>query len=185
MRDEGLPQSRTGRQPQGRRPSASAAPSPGVSTRDTPPPAPASAAVAAEQSHARLCRGTRLLQPMGVFMPRKGSSAAGPGTRFQLRRLSGIDTDPRSRHNGLRAAPQRGQAPPPDPPPVTPEFPVRGPIGHRCESPTHSGTFGFQPNCLRQPGSARPFKGSFSELKVSDEEAPAPSALSLVFDNQR
>lgn len=183
MRDEVLPRSRTERLPQGRRPGALAAPSPGVSTRDTPPPVLDSAA-AAEQSHARLCRGTRVLQPVGV-VPLKGFSAAGPGTRFQLRRLSGTDTDPRGRHDGLRAAPQRGQAPPPVPPPATPESPERGPIGPRRRSPTHCHTFGFQPHCLRQPGSARPFKGSFPELKVSDEETPAPSALLLVFDKQR
>lgn len=182
-RDEVLPRSGTERQPQGRRPGALAAPSPGVSTRDTPPPVLDSAAVA-EQSHARLCRGTQVLQPVRV-VPLKGFSAAGPGTRFQLRRLSGLDTDPRGRHDGLRAAPQRGQAPPPVPPPATPESPERGPIGHRRRSPTHSHTFGFQPHCQLQPGSARPFKGSSSELKVSDKEAPAPSALLLAFDNQR
>lgn len=183
MRDEVLPRSGTERQPQGRRPGALAAPSPGVSTRDTPPPVLDSDA-AAEQSHARLCRGTQVLQPVGV-VPLKGFSAAGHGTRFQPRRLSGLDTDPRGRHDGLRAAPQRGQAPPPVPPPATPESPERGPIGHRRRCPTHSHTFGFQPHCLLQPGSARPFKGSFSELKVSDKEAPAPSALLLAFDNQR
>lgn len=116
--------------------------------------------------------------------PWKGSSAATPGTRFQLQRLSGTDTDPRGRHDGLRVAPQRGQAPPPAPPPATPEPPARGPTGRRRRSPTRCRTFGFQLHCPRQPGSARPLKGSFSELKVSDEEAPASSALSLAFDNR-
>lgn len=141
MRDDGLPRSRTRSQSQGRRPRASAAPSGGVSTLETPPPAPDSAA-AAEQSHAPLCRRTRLLQPV-VVCAAKGSSAAGPDTGFQLRRLSGIDTNPRGRHDGLRAAPQRGQAPPPVPPPATPESPERSPIGHRCRSPTRCRTFGF------------------------------------------
>lgn len=72
MWKEGLPRSRSGRRPEGRRPGASAAPSPGVSTRDTPPPAPDSAAAAAEQSHPRLCRGTRLLQAVGVGGVRRG-----------------------------------------------------------------------------------------------------------------
>lgn len=66
MRDDGLPRSRTRSQSQGRRPGASAARSRRVSTLETPPPAPDSAAAAAEQSHARLCRRTRLLQSVVV-----------------------------------------------------------------------------------------------------------------------
>lgn len=42
---------------------------------------------------------------------------------------------------------------------------------------------GLPPHCPRQAGSgsARPFKARFSELKVSNEEAPASSAILLVF----
>ncbi|XP_060246506.1 uncharacterized protein LOC110565576 [Meriones unguiculatus] len=131
-----------------------------------------------------LPRGTASPGSGGWGLPWKGSLAARPGTRFQLQRLSEIDTDSRGRHDGLRAAPQRGQAPPPAPPPATPEPPARGPTGRRRRSSTRCRTFGFQPPCPRQPGSARPFKGSFPELKVSGEEAPASSALSLAFDNR-
>lgn len=148
VRGEGLPRPRTGRRPQGRRPGASAAPSQG-SARDTPPPAPDSAA-AAEQSHPRLCRGTRLLQPVRR-VPRKGPLAAGPCNRLQVRRLSGMDTDPRGRHDGLRAAPQRGQAPPPGPPPAAPEHPARSLTGGR-RPPLH----GAAPSGSRLPARDRP-----------------------------
>lgn len=70
---------------------------------------------------------------------------------------------------------------PPTPPPTTPEHPARGRPGRRRRCPTCRSTFGVSPHCPRQAGSARPLKDRFSELKVSDEEAPASSALSLVF----
>eukprot|EP00071_Canis_lupus_P046089 XP_022279646.1 serine/arginine repetitive matrix protein 3-like [Canis lupus familiaris] len=109
-------------------PAASAAPSPGVSARDTPSPGSGRWHRRRRRRRRRrrqavtspeLRRGTQPPPAGGGRGQRRGSSAAGPGNRLRLQRCSGTDTDPRGRHDGLGAAPQRGQAPPPTPPPAT------------------------------------------------------------------
>lgn len=103
-------------------PAASAAPSPGVSARDTPSPGPGRCRRRRRRqavTSSELRQGTQ--PPPSERGPgqRKDASAAGPGNRLRLQRCSGTNTDPRDRHDGLRAAPQRGQAPPLAPPPAT------------------------------------------------------------------
>jgi hypothetical protein len=139
VRDEGLSRPRR-RPPGGGGPAASAAPSPGVSAPDTPSPGPG-------RCHRRRRAVTSPSSVKGPAAPagkgrgqRRSSSAAGPGNRFRLQRCSGIDTEPRSRHDGLRAASQRGQAPPPIPPPATSGAHLVGP-----RSPQHR-FFGTPPH---------------------------------------
>lgn len=107
-------------------PVASALPSPGGLSETPPPPASEDVfAAAARQS----------LPPSSAAEPtptpsdeghgqRRGFSAAGPRNRLRLQRRSGTDTNPCGRHDGLRATPQRGQAPPPAPPPATSVAPL-------------------------------------------------------------
>lgn len=183
MREEGLPRSRTRRRPQGRRPGASAARSPGVSLTETPlPPAPNSAA--AERSHPRLCRGTQILQAVGVGGavervpqlqdPSPGSSSSASQRETPTPEAAMMDYEPL--HNEARPRPrprpQRRRN-------LLSE--VRPAAGTALLHAAHLQALG---SSLRQPGSARPFKGSFSDHKVSDEEAPASSVLSLVFNNR-
>lgn len=100
-------------------PAASAAPSPGVSARDTPSPGPGRRRRRQAVTSLELRRRTQPPPAGRGRGQRRGSSAARPGTRLRLQRCSGTNTDPRDRHDGLRAAPQRGQAPPLVPPPAT------------------------------------------------------------------
>lgn len=101
-------------------PAASAAPSPGVSARDTPSPGSGRCYSRRRQAvtFPELRRGTPPPPAGGGRGQRRGSSAAGPRNRLRLQRCSGTATDPRGRHDGLEAAPQRGQAPPLTPPPA-------------------------------------------------------------------
>lgn len=123
----GLYRTKDPRDPEGGRraeggggPAASAAPSPGVSARDTPSPGSGRCYSRRRQAvtFPELRRGTPPPPAGGGRGQRRGSSAAGPRNRLRLQRCSGTATDPRDRHDGLEAAPQRGQAPPLTPPPA-------------------------------------------------------------------
>lgn len=102
-------------------PAASAAPSPGVSARDNLSPGSGRCYSRRRQAvtSPELRRETQPPPVGGGRGQWRGSSAAGPGNRLRLQRCSGTDTDPRGRHDGLGAAPQRGQTPPLTPPPAT------------------------------------------------------------------
>lgn len=119
VRDEGLSRLRRRETAEGGGgPAASAAPSPGVSAQDTPSPGSGRCRRQAVTSP-ELRRGAQPPPAGSGRGQRRGSSAARPGNRLRLQRWSETDTDPRGRHDGLRAAPQRGQAPPLAPPPAT------------------------------------------------------------------
>lgn len=120
VRDEGLSRLRKREAVEGGGgPAASAAPSPGVSARDTPSPGPGRRRRRRAVTSLELRRRTQPPPAGRGRGQRRGSSAARPGNRLRLQRCSGTNTDPRDRHDGLRAAPQRGQAPPLAPPPAT------------------------------------------------------------------
>lgn len=87
-------------------PAASAALSLGVSARNTPSPGPGRCYGHRRQvvTSPGLHRRTRPPPAGRGRGQRKGSSAAGPGNRLRLQRCSGTVTDPRGRHDGLRAA---------------------------------------------------------------------------------
>lgn len=120
LRDERLSGLRGGEAAEvGGGPAASAALNLGVSARDTPSSGPRRCRHRQAVTSLEICRG---VQPpsAGVGRGQQGrSSVAGPGNRLRLQHRSGTSPDPRGRHDGLRAAPQRGQAPPPAPPPAT------------------------------------------------------------------
>lgn len=105
----------------GRRPGRLSCPEPWGLCRDTPSPGPGRCHHHRRQAvtFPELRRGTKTALAGRGRGQRKGFSAAGPGNRLRLQRCSGTDTNPRGRHDGLGAAPQRGQAPPSAPPPAT------------------------------------------------------------------
>lgn len=127
------------------------------------------ASPAPERGYGRRCqavtspglrRKTRPPRPSrGRGQRKAGSSAAGPRNRFRLRRCSGTVTDPRGRHDGLLAAPQRGQAPPRPRPPMTSGARLAwgpGPSRHRFRR--HCGVFRLWSPCPPRSGPVRPVK---------------------------
>lgn len=139
-------------------PAASAAPSPGVSARDTPSPGPGRCRSRRAVTSPELRRGAQP-PPAGRGRGRRRcSSAAGPGNRLELRRCSGTDTDPRGRHDGLRAAPQRGQAPPPAPPPAASGARLAGTGTLLAPFSRRRRTFRPCSPCPPEPAPAQPLK---------------------------
>lgn len=137
-------------------PAASAAPSPGVSARDTPSPGSGRCYSRRRRqavTSPELRRGTQPPPAGGGRGQPRGSSAAGPGDRLRLRRCSGTDTDPRGRHDGLGTAPQRGQAPPLTPPPPTSGARL---AGTRALPAPLSGTPPRPPPLVSRPARIRP-----------------------------
>lgn len=166
IRDDGLSRPRRRVEDRtGRRPGRLSCPEPGGggSLSETP------ASPAPERGYGRRCqavtspglrRKTRPPRPSrGRGQRKAGSSAAGPRNRFRLRRCSGTVTDPRGRHDGLLAAPQRGQAPPRPRPPMTSGARLAwgpGPSRHRFRR--HCGVFRLWSPCPPRSGPVRPVK---------------------------